>query len=112
MAPTPPTINAGIVIYRRAGADFEGTWSHQSKDGALARETVCGVAAGDFLGAWPVTVFAPEGGSIFSGTLKSEALGRCIRLSWIESASGATKFAGIGRQLDSDFIVATFEPVP
>jgi hypothetical protein len=109
---TLSSIKAGIVTYRRAGTNFEGTWSHEAVAGALAGETVSGVGAGDFLGEWPVTVFLPSGASIFAGTLKSEALGECLRLSWIEGVAGATKFVGIGRQLDSDFIVATFEPVP
>jgi hypothetical protein len=114
MDPAHTPIKAGIVSYLRAGANFEGTWSHEDISGALARETVSGVGAGDFLGEWSVTVFSPSGASIFSGTLKSEALGQCLRLSWIEAGSGAagSKFAGIGRQLDSDHVVATFEPVP
>ena len=80
----------------------------------LARETVLGVGGDSFLGEWSVRVLSPSGASIFSGTLKSEALGACLRLSWIEGGAGATgvKFVGIGRQLDPDRVAATFEPVP
>jgi|SRR5271170_3044946 len=113
MDPSQAPIKAGIVSYRRAGANFEGTWSHENIEGALAREIVYSVGAGDFLGEWSVTVFSPTGESIFSGTLKSEAFGQCLRLSWIEAGAGTAdpKFVGIGRQLDPDFVVATFEPV-
>jgi hypothetical protein len=112
--PNFPPIKAGFVTYRRVGVNFEGNWSHENIAGVLARETVSGVGPGSFLGEWPVTVFMPAGTIIFSGKLKSEVLGKCLRLSWVDTTAGtpSIKFVGIGWQLDADRIVATFEPVP
>jgi hypothetical protein len=114
MDPNFPPIKAGFVTYRRVGVNFEGSWSHEQIAGALARETVSVVRTRDFVGEWPVTVFMPTGAIIFSGTLKSEVLGQCLRLSWSDTTAAAPgiKFVGIGWQLDPDCIVATFEPVP
>jgi len=105
---------AGIVFYRRQGAELIGRWSHERFVGKLADERVTGVEAGSFTGTWPVEIFDPEGNAMFTGHLESVPFGESLKLSWRGTLLADGKpalFEGIGCAMDSDTLCASFERV-
>ena len=105
-------MHAGLVIYNREGASLAGHWSHENRGGMLAKETVDQVSAGALVGDWPVKTFSPDDRLLFSGRLKSVALGSSLKLTWtgnLEEANEPAEFEGLGYQVSDDLMVATFE---
>jgi hypothetical protein len=107
------SMKAGIVIYRRDGTSLSGQWVHQDTGGILAKELVQDVSSGPMIGDWPVQVFLPDGTQYFTGNLQSVSLGDSLILTWngamVNTPQQPVEFIGIGYQIDSDLMVATFE---
>jgi hypothetical protein len=106
-------MKAGIVVYKRDGTSLSGQWTHEDTGGILARELVENVSPGPMVGDWPVVVFSPDGTEYFTGSLKSVSLGNSLILTWngamVNAPQQPARFVGIGYQIDSNLMVASFE---
>jgi len=107
-------LKAGIVLYRRVPGSLMGEWSDDDIAGKLANETVRDVDDGAVTGDWPVEILLPDGTLVFSGRLSSTSFGDCLKLKWegiSPQRKGTARFEGIGRAVQDDLIVASFEKV-
>lgn len=103
---------AGVIVFKRAGRQLIGQWTHVTIGGLLAGEIVSNVEPGVTTGRWPVEIRAPDGTVIFEGELSSEPLGQTLVLEWrgrkVPSGDEGV-FIGVGIVVDSDSIAASFE---
>ena len=103
---------AGVIVWKRAGRQLIGQWTHVTTGGLLASEIVSNIEPGATTGRWPVEIRAPDGTVIFEGELSSETLGQTLALEWrgrkLPSGDEGV-FKGVGIVIDSDSIAASFE---